>query len=219
MLKTKNEQIVERCIDVYEHTNAYKFFEGNKTEFKEYLTLYFKNALVGTDKSVEFKSKYDELSAKYYDKADQAVLANIVNLMKRRGPSKALMMIIRTEEVEAKRMNQDPKEKLKENLEHLDEIVDDEIDRIKKTTEMIKEEIKDSRERRKKIDEDCKAQFKESIKATNRIAEEIKKGFDEKAEADRRKRQKPMTNLEAYSKIAKHHIGNAFDSVCSIFGF
>ena len=84
---------------------------------------------------------------------------------------------------------------------------------------MIKEEIKDSRERRKKIDEDCKQQFKESIKATNRIAEEIKKGFDEKAEADRRKRQKPMTNLEAYSKIAKHHIGNVFDSVCSIFGF
>ena len=215
---------------MYKFTRDYKNLVKEDPQIEEYIQAYFTQEFMSEDEKKlpvfnEFKKTYDELSKKYYQKVNQGVLKNLVNISNTPGKEK-----IKISEIEPQ-----PIDPIDASIRQLEDTMYTENSgkrTIEAEVEKISEEIEQSKKRRDKIETGIKEAIKDSSKKFKEDVQKILNGPSEEEieEASRKiseeydreqfeRKLATMNNLEAYSRIVKHHFMNGVDKIKEAFSF
>lgn len=230
MMKIKEQKKVDNAVNMYKFTRDYKNLVKEDPQIEEYIQAYFTQEFMSEDEKKlpvfnEFKKTYDELSKKYYQKVNQGVLKNLVNISNTPGKEK-----IKISEIEPQ-----PIDPIDASIRQLEDTMYTENSgkrTIEAEVEKISEEIEQSKKRRDKIETGIKEAIKDSSKKFKEDVQKILDGpsEDEIEEASRKiseeyereqfeRKLATMNNLEAYSRIVKHHFMNGVDKIKEAFSF
>ena len=230
MMKIKEQKKVDNAVNMYKFTRDYKNLVKEDPQIEEYIQAYFTQEFMSEDEKKlpvfnEFKKTYDELSKKYYQKVNQGVLKNLVNISNTPGKEK-----IKISEIEPQ-----PIDPIDASIRQLEDTMYTENSgkrTIEAEVEKISEEIEQSKKRRDKIETGIKEAIKDSSKKFKEDVQKILNGPSEEEieEASRKiseeyereqfeRKLATMNNLEAYSRIVKHHFMNGVDKIKEAFSF
>ena len=230
MMKIKEQKKVDNAVNMYKFTRDYKNLVKEDPQIEEYIQAYFTQEFMSEDEKklpvfIDFKKTYDELSKKYYQKVNQGVLKNLVNISNTPGKEK-----IKISEIEPQ-----PIDPIDASIRQLEDTMYTENSgkrTIEAEVEKISEEIEQSKKRRVKIETGIKEAIKDSSKKFKEDVQKILNGPSEEEieEASRKiseeyereqfeRKLATMNNLEAYSRIVKHQFMNGVDKIKEAFSF
>lgn len=230
MMKIKEQKKVDNAVRMYKFTRDYKTLVNEDPQIEEYIQAYFTQEFMNEDEKklpvfMDFKKTYDELSKKYYQKVNQGVLKNLVNICNTPGK----------QEVKVSEIEPQPIDPIDTAIRQLEDTMYTENSgkrTIDAEVEKISEEIDQSKKRREKIEEGIKEAIKDSSKKFKEEVEKLMDGPSEEEieEASRKiseeydreqfeRKLATMNNLEAYSRIVKHHFWNGVDKIKEAFSF
>lgn len=230
MMKIKEQKKVDNAVNMYKFTRDYKILVKEDPQIEEYIQAYFTQEFMSEDEKklpvfTDFKKTYDELSKKYYQKVNQGVLKNLVNISNTPGKEK-----IKVSEIEPQ-----PIDPIDASIRQLEDTMYTENSgkrTIEAEVEKISEEIEQSKKHRDKIETGIKEAIKDSSKKFKEDVQKILNGPSEEEieEASRKiseeydreqfeRKLATMNNLEAYSRIVKHHFMNGVDKIKEAFSF
>ena len=230
MMKIKEQKKVDNAVNMYKFTRDYKNLVKEDPQIEEYIQAYFTQEFMSEDEKklpvfIDFKKTYDELSKKYYQKVNQGDLKNLVNISNTPGKEK-----IKISEIEPQ-----PIDPIDASIRQLEDTMYTENSgkrTIEAEVEKISEEIEQSKKRRDKIETGIKEAIKDSSKKFKEDVQKILNGPSEEEieEASRKiseeyereqfeRKLATMNNLEAYSRIVKHHFMNGVDKIKEAFSF